>query len=266
MTSSDPPVWHYGLMAERWAEVLHDAPELPFFRRAIERFGQPVLDVGCGAGRLLLPLLRAGVDIDGCDVSGDMLYHCRRRATGDGLDPNLHQQPMNALVLPRRYKTIYICDSFGLAGSREKDQETLRRCHDHLVDGGALLLNIQAEYASPEAWCQWLAANRRALPEPWPEEGRRGVAADGTEHIARFRLIDLDPLEQRYTRQVQLEKWQNGRLVASEERTLSGQIYFRNELMLMLEAVGFRDATVTGDYTDDPATADHEELVFTAVR
>jgi 2-polyprenyl-3-methyl-5-hydroxy-6-metoxy-1,4-benzoquinol methylase len=32
-----------------------------------------VLDVACGSGRLLLPLLRAGIDIDGCDISGDML-------------------------------------------------------------------------------------------------------------------------------------------------------------------------------------------------
>ena len=71
--ADDPIVWHYGLMAERWAEFNNDAPEVPFFLKTIERFGQPVLDLGCGTGRVLLPLLQAGVDIDGCDISADML-------------------------------------------------------------------------------------------------------------------------------------------------------------------------------------------------
>ena len=56
-------------MTERWAEFLTETPELDFFQGAIGRFGQPVLDVACGTGRLLLPLLRLGIDIDGCDIS-----------------------------------------------------------------------------------------------------------------------------------------------------------------------------------------------------
>jgi hypothetical protein len=43
-------------------------------------------------------------------------------------------------------------------------------------------------------------------------------------------------------------------------------MYFKNEVLLMLKVAGFRDITVHGDYTDEPATADHEELVFTAIR
>jgi SAM-dependent methyltransferase len=194
--TDDPVVWHYGLMAERWAEFNNDAPELPFFRQAIARFGQPVLDVGCGTGRLLLPLLRAGIDIDGCDISGDMLRHCRRKAASEGFSPHLYEQPMHALNLPRRYKTIYICGSFGLAGSREKDLETLQHCYTHWEDGGALVLNIEAEYALPEIWALWLSANRQALPQPWSEAGSRRVAADGSERIDRFRFVHIDPLEQ----------------------------------------------------------------------
>jgi hypothetical protein len=52
-----------------------------------------------------------------------------------------------------------------LAGSREKDLETLRRCHTHLEPGGALLLNIEAEYAYPEMWTLWVKENRRSLPQ-----------------------------------------------------------------------------------------------------
>jgi SAM-dependent methyltransferase len=264
--SDEPLVWHYGLMAERWAEFNTEAREAPFFLEAITRYGQPVLDVACGTGRVLLPILRAGVDIDGCDISGDMLRYCRVKAAEEGFQPNLYEQPMHTLHLPRIYKTIYICDSFGLAGSRENDLEALRRCYAYLEDGGALLLSIEAEYNAPESWALWLSERHQALPQPWPDASHGRIAADGSEHIGRFRITDLNPLEQSVTRQVRLEKWRAGTLVAAEEYTLRGNMYFKHEVLLMLRVAGFRDVTVCGGYSDEPATADHAQLLFTAIR
>jgi SAM-dependent methyltransferase len=264
--ADEPLIWHYGLMAERWAETDDDTPELPFFLRQIARFGQPVLDVACGTGRLLLPLLRAGIDVDGCDLSNDMLYHCRKKAVGAGFNPQLYTQPMHAFDLPRRYKTIYLCDSFGLSGSRDNDLETLRRCHAHLMDHRALLVNIQAEYTAAEDWIQWAREKRQALPEPWPDEGSRRIASDGSEHVSRFRAVQVDPLEQSFTRQVRLEKWEAGQLVASEEYALRGNMYLKPELLLMLKVAGFREIEVYGNYTAEPATADHDEVVFVALK
>jgi SAM-dependent methyltransferase len=264
--ADEPLIWHYGLMAERWGEFLTDAPEAPFFLRGVERFGQPVLDLACGAGRILVPLLAAGVDVDGCDISPDMLDECRRAAERTGHVPALFAQPMHRLELPRRYRTIYLCDSFGLAGSRDNDLETLRRCREHLEDGGALIFGVDAEYTSPESWDMWLPAQRRRLPEPWPIDARSRTAADGTEHNARFRYLSIDPIEQTYTREVRLEKWRDGSLLASEEYVLRGNMYLRSEVALMLRVAGFSEISVLGDYTDAPATADHEKLIFIAIR
>lgn len=264
--SDKPAVWHYGLMAERWANYIQDAPEAPYFQQAIARFGEPVLDVACGAGRVLLPLLRAGIDIDGCDISGDMLHHCRQKAAVEGVSPHLVEQPMHAFAMSRQYRVIYICGSFGLAGSREHDLATLQRCYDHLAEGGALLFNIQAEYISADSWKTWLPAQRQKLPEPWPQAGSRRVAADGSENIAYFRLVDVDPLEQSYTREVRLEKKVSGKIVAVEEYTLRGNMYLKNEVLFMLQMAGFREIAVYGDYTDAVATADHEEINFVAIK
>jgi 2-polyprenyl-3-methyl-5-hydroxy-6-metoxy-1,4-benzoquinol methylase len=91
------------LVASWWAEFNDDfrPHEIPYFQAAIERFGEPALDVGCGAGRLLRPYLRAGIDVDGCDVSADMIAVCREKAVSEGMNPNLYVQPMHALDLPR---------------------------------------------------------------------------------------------------------------------------------------------------------------------
>ena len=112
-----PQVWHYGLVARGWAEFNTDGPEIDYFRKLIERYGEPALDVACGTGRLLIPFLRAGVDIDGSDVSPDMVALCSEKARREGLTARLYHQPMHELALPRKYKTIVVCGGFGLGGS-----------------------------------------------------------------------------------------------------------------------------------------------------
>jgi hypothetical protein len=57
-------IWHYGLMAEKWAAFSHDTPELDFLQGWIEKIGQPVLDLACGTiyfkHEMLLMLQTAG--------------------------------------------------------------------------------------------------------------------------------------------------------------------------------------------------------------
>jgi SAM-dependent methyltransferase len=105
-----PSVDYTGLAATAWERFATDAvgPDDAFFRALAARFGEPVLDVGCGSGRLLLPLLDAGVDIEGVEPSADMLALCRARAAARGRSPVLHQQRLQTLDLPRRYRTIFV--------------------------------------------------------------------------------------------------------------------------------------------------------------
>jgi SAM-dependent methyltransferase len=264
--ADEPVSWFYGLMAERVAEFTPAPHQVPFLLGEIERFGQPVLDLGCGVGRLLLPLQCAGVDIDGCDISDDMLRQCRKKAAALGLGPSLYRQPMHALDLPRKYRTIFICDSFNLAGSRDNGLETLRRCFAHLQDGGVLLLDIDAEYTWLEGWQYWEPARRKTLPEPWPKEEKRRISADGSEYIERQRMVSFDPLEQRMVRQVRIEKWVSGKLVESQELTHHRTLYLPDEVRLMLLVAGFRQITLRGDYSAEPATADSEALIFTGLK
>jgi hypothetical protein len=51
-------------------------------------------------GRLLIPFLRASLEVDGCDVSAEMLAYCKETAEREGLSP-------------RRDQTIVVCGVFG---------------------------------------------------------------------------------------------------------------------------------------------------------
>src|ERR671932_145308 len=96
--SEHPQTWHYGLVARWWAEFnVASREELAYYRAVIERDGQPALDLACGTGRLLLPLLQAGLDVDGCDLSPDMLDFCRERTANAALGPPLSAPQMHAL-------------------------------------------------------------------------------------------------------------------------------------------------------------------------
>ena len=133
-----PHFWHHGLVARNWGEFLTDGgKEAEYFKGLIEFFGQPALDLGCGSGRLLLPFLQHGLDVDGCDYSKDMLEQCQKQANIVELSPRLYEQALHEIDLPRRYRTIFACGVIGLGGEKRFTLKAMQRCFDHLRIGGA---------------------------------------------------------------------------------------------------------------------------------
>jgi SAM-dependent methyltransferase len=256
--------WHYGVIARWWAEFNTSGPEIPYFQQFIEGDGQPALDAACGTGRLLVPYLEAGLDVDGCDISPDMLELCRERAERAGLSANLYAQELHELDLPRRYRTIVICGGLGLGGNRAHDVEALRRLHDHLEPGGLLVLDNEVPYADQEQWTYWPKDRRTELPKAWEEPPSRRAGSDGAEYALRSRLVELDPLSQRVTMEMRAWMWRDGELVAEEEHLLKLTLYFKDELVLMLERAGFVDVEVRGQHNDEEPTGEDDFLVFVA--
>ena len=263
MTGTGAQTWHYGLVARWWAEFNLDGPEIDYFRRFVEA-GQPALDVACGTGRLLIPYVAAGLDVDGCDISPDMLERCRERAEQEGLAPKLYAQAVHELDLPRSYRTIVFCGGFGLGGRREHDVEGLRRLYEHLEPGGTLVLDNEVPYADSHLWPLWLRDGRAELPHPWREPGDRRAGSDGAEYALRSRVVALDPLSQRVTIEMRAWMWRDDDLVAEEEHRLELTMYFTHEVRLLLEQAGFRDVELRAGYEDRPPTAADDFVVFVA--
>ena len=87
-----PDYEYHGMMAQTWDLFRGDTSKWEdrnFYLEIIRESGQPVLDVGCGTGRLLLDYLSQGVDVDGVDLSPEMLNLCRQKADKMRMTPNL---------------------------------------------------------------------------------------------------------------------------------------------------------------------------------
>jgi hypothetical protein len=172
---------------------------------------------------------------------------------------------MHELDLPRAYRTIYVCGSFGIASTRQQDALALQRFHQHLVPGGVLLLDQQMPYSGGAGhWKDWVKENRQQLDPDFWTKGERERASDGSEYVMRARIENIDPLEQVLTLKYWAQHWQDEQLIGEEERILTSNIYFKNELLLLLKQAGFDEVTVQGDFTEEVANPEHENLVFVA--
>lgn len=124
-------------------------------------------------------------------------------------------------------------------------------------------MDNEVPYAGGNQWRYWPKKERASLPEPWPEPRGRRRASDGAEYSLRSRVVDVDPLDQRGTMEIRAEMWRDGTQVAEEEHRLTMRLYFKDELLLLLERAGFEDIVVHGGY-DERTEPDHDFLVFIA--
>ena len=99
--------FYTGLVAEMYDLLVSYQAPVSFFADLIRNGGEPALELGCGTGHPLLPLLAQGLRVEGLDSSRDMLTRCEAKASAQGLHVTLHQQEMQNLALPTRYRTIF---------------------------------------------------------------------------------------------------------------------------------------------------------------
>ena len=142
MPSQDNYEYH-GLMVKYWDLLRGDTSTWAdrfMYLELIHKYGQPVLDVGCASGRLILDYLAQKIDIDGVDISPEMIAMCERNAARKNFKPNLYVQNMTELSLPRKYRTILVpSSSIQLLLKPEQPQQAMLRFYEHLEPGGALV-------------------------------------------------------------------------------------------------------------------------------
>ncbi|MCB0234494.1 MAG: class I SAM-dependent methyltransferase, partial [Anaerolineae bacterium] len=110
-----------------------------------ERTGGPLLELGCGTGRLLLPLAEAGYEVTGVDMSEQMLAIARAKLDAGDLSDQatLLLADMREVQLEQRYRLAFIAiNSFMHLTTMEDQLAALRTWRDALLPGGLLVIDV----------------------------------------------------------------------------------------------------------------------------
>lgn len=244
-----------GLMAQSWDLLRGDTSQWEdtiFFKQLVPKTGDPVLDVGCGTGRLLLPFMQDGIDIDGVDNSPEMLDILRQKAVEMGLHPNAYLQTMQDLALPRKYKTILVpSSSFQLLIDPADAREAISRFYGHLLPGGTLAMPFMIIWTAP--------ADTDTVEEDWGRPRERVRPEDGltvrrTSRSTYDLLKKLEHTEDRY------ELIRDGEVILTENhsRSPATRWYSQEEAVALYREAGFDDITLYKGFTWEPATTDDD--------
>src|SRR6266496_1717784 len=139
----------YAFIADLYDHVVpyRDRPDIPFFVEAAKNAGSPILEVGCGTGRVLIPTARAGLDIVGLDLSPHMLTVCRQRLRSEPqvvqARAQLVQADMRQFELGQTFTLVTLpFRPFQHLLTVEDQLSCLDSIRRHLIEGGTLILDI----------------------------------------------------------------------------------------------------------------------------
>lgn len=220
--------------------------------------GGPVLEYGCGNGRITLPMARAGVEVVGVDLSAPMLADLRGRPRAEPPEVRgrvtLRRGDMRAARLGRRFPLV-VCpfNAFLHLYERRDVERFLARARDHLAPRGELVLDVSvpqpAELARDPA---------RAYHAPrfrYPEPGGEGRMVRYTE---RF---DYDGI-----RQVLFVAMEFSPVDGSDPwmTPLAHRQFHPQELLALLHYNDFTVTELHGDFDGGPLLATSDTMIVHA--
>lgn len=205
------------------------AKELAFYAQLLRPVSGPILEAMCGSGRLLVPLRRIGLDIDGVDSSWHMLQRCRKRGKEHQLHVRLYHQFLQRLSLRKKYAMIFISiGSFQLIHDKKDAIDALKNLHKHLSKEGMLALEIFPPCKEPNQ-----PADSKIVTLQWTARSPEGI-----EIVNRSR-VTIDYAQQLQVSQTHYEKIINGQVISSEEEENVVRWYFSTEIENLLNEAGF---------------------------
>lgn len=230
-----------------WAE--EESPELGWLDALLLARPGSAIEIGCGSGRLLLPLLRKGHDVEGLEPSADMLELCRLHP--DGLSPVLHQGDMADFNPGKTYHAVLV-PAFTLQLAADPPA-ALANFHRLLEPGGILYLTV---------FIPWAEIHGELPQEEWyPDhathltDGRRATVHTRHRIDKKARILHR---EHHY-------RLHDGERITEHRSEQTVRWFTAHQLRKLLDRSGFIPESAVADFDESlPVTEDSQILTLIA--
>jgi len=232
--------------------------DAPFYADLAREIGGPVLEIGCGTGRVLLPIARQGIEIHGVDNSAPMLEVLRENLARENADVRkrvkLHAGDMRTFRLQRTFPLVTIPfrpmqHMFTLA-----DQiAALQSAAAHLSETAVLALDV----FYPKFEVLMLGIGEERLEAEWPSPSDPDIT------IRRYYRKDaVDKINQTFSLTYIFRSYRNREVVAEENDTLKMSYYTYPHLRALFLLAGLDPVAEYGSFARTPLDNSSQEMIF----
>jgi SAM-dependent methyltransferase len=232
-----------------------------FYRDAVREYGDPVLELGCGTGRITMALAEAGKRVTGLDLSERMLERAvhKRGALPVEVRERLHlvQGDMTQFDLGEKFRLVIIpFRPFQHLLEIEQQMDCLECVRKHLAPGGRLILDV---FQTDAERMHDPVHMRETLITEYK-------TADGRQVRISERLAAFHRAEQRNDVEMIFSIKHKG---GKQERLIFAwtlRYFFRYEVEHLLVRCGFRVKAEYGNFDRTPLEDASPEMIYVAER
>jgi len=244
--------------AARYYDLSPENPDdIPWYEQKIPSPEARILELGCGTGRVLVPLAEQSGYILGVDISEAMLSVCRRKLAEKGIPTTraeVQQGDITDLEVGKRFDLILA--PFRVFQTLETDREVggfFKTIRNHLTEEGTAILNVfRPKLDRDRMRDEWVTGGERLRWEV-PFEGGQVTLHDRRSRMDRERLVLYPELIYR--------RYRNDELVDEALIKIAMRCYYPEELLNLIAAHGFRVVDKYGGYAGERYSEGPELIV-----
>jgi SAM-dependent methyltransferase len=225
------------------------APAGPFYESLAARVGGPVLDLGCGTGRIAIPLAERGYAVTGLDMAPAMLAAARRKSAARGLHIRWVEGNACDFQLAERFRLIFMTGhAFQAFLDRPAQEALLARVREHLHPEG--LWAFETRNPNP---ANLFADQTEAHWHDYIDPQGRTVSVSGYQ--------TYDPI-------AQVQHYVTHRRTGDQVRTtrIALRYTFPQEMEALLHWSGFAVVERFGNFDRSPLTGESPEMIYVCRR
>lgn len=117
--------------------------DIPFYFGQIKKYGEPVLELACGTGRITIPIAEQGIQITGLDISEPMLSHAQKKSAVEGIDVEWIRADCRNFKLNKKFNLIILPFN---SIAHLHDLESIEACFscvkEHLTNEGRFVIDV----------------------------------------------------------------------------------------------------------------------------